>query len=214
MSAICALFERTPMSFDTIFTGPIMAILRGFEPDEAVRLAGVAWDLGIETVEVPIGRPEHLQVLTAVVSAGKSVGKQVGAGTVITAEQVDAAVRAGATYTVAPSFDLDVLRASEAAGMPHLPGVATATELRAALAAGCTWVKAFPASSLGPSWFRDIRGPFPDVRLVATGGITAQTASQFLDAGASVAAIGSALADATQLPALSAIVAARPSRRP
>jgi 2-dehydro-3-deoxyphosphogluconate aldolase / (4S)-4-hydroxy-2-oxoglutarate aldolase len=194
------------MSFDAIFTGPIMAILRGFAPEETVRLAHIAWDLGIDTVEIPIGRPEHVAILAATVSAGKAIGKQVGAGTVITAEQVDAARRAGATYTVAPSLDLDVLRASETAGMPHLPGIATPTELRQALRAGCTWVKAFPASSLGPSWFRDIKGPFPDVRLVATGGLTAQTAGAFLDAGASVAAVGSALADPSQLPALSALI--------
>jgi 2-dehydro-3-deoxyphosphogluconate aldolase / (4S)-4-hydroxy-2-oxoglutarate aldolase len=194
------------MNFDTIFTGPIMAILRGFEPDEAVRLAGIAWDLGIDAVEVPIGRPEHVAALAATVAAGKAAGRQVGAGTVVTRAQVAEAVRVGAAYTVAPSFDLDVLRASEAAGLPHLPGIATPTELQRALTAGCTWVKAFPASSLGPSWFRDIRGPFPDVRLVATGGITAQTAAQFLDAGATVAAVGSALADPAQLPSLSALV--------
>jgi 2-keto-3-deoxy-6-phosphogluconate aldolase len=107
---------------------------------------------------------------------------------------------------VAPSFDLSVLRASEAAGLPHLPGVATPTELQIARIAGCTWVKAFPASSLGPSWFRDIRGPFPDVRLVATGGITAESAPLFLAAGARVAAVGSALSDPAQLPALSALL--------
>jgi 2-dehydro-3-deoxyphosphogluconate aldolase/(4S)-4-hydroxy-2-oxoglutarate aldolase len=194
------------MSFETIFTSPIMAILRGFSPDETTRLAWIAWDAGIEAVEVPIGRPEHVAALRAAVGAGKAVGKQVGAGTVISVDQVHAAVRAGATYTVAPGFDPGVLQASTAAGLPHLPGVATATELQRAAAAGCSWVKAFPAMSLGPSWFRDIRGPFPDVKFVATGGITAQTAEEFLDAGASVAAVGSALSDPAQLPALAKIV--------
>jgi 2-dehydro-3-deoxyphosphogluconate aldolase / (4S)-4-hydroxy-2-oxoglutarate aldolase len=197
------------MSFDAIFTGPIMAILRGFAPDETVRLALIAWDLGIDAVEVPIGRPEHVESLVAAVAAGQTLGKSVGAGTVVTPDQVDAAVRAGAVYTVAPGLDLDVLAYSVAAGLPHLPGVATPTELQRAQANGCTWVKAFPASSLGPSWFRDVRGPFPDVRLVATGGVTAQTAAQFLDAGASVAAVGSALSDPSQLPALSVLVHSR-----
>lgn len=194
------------MSFDAILTTPIMAILRGFAPDETVRLSRIAWELGIDAVEIPIGRPEHLDALTATVEAGRAAGRLVGAGTVITTGQVDAAARAGAAYTVAPGLDLDIRRASEEAGMPHLPGIATATELQRAWNAGCTWVKAFPASSLGPSWYRDIRGPFPDVRLVATGGITAETAGLFLAAGATVAAIGSALADPAQLPALAALL--------
>jgi 2-dehydro-3-deoxyphosphogluconate aldolase/(4S)-4-hydroxy-2-oxoglutarate aldolase len=197
------------MSFETIFGSPVMAILRGFSPDETVRLSYIAWDMGIEAVEVPIGRPEHVAALAAAVGAGKSMGKRVGAGTVVSLGHVDAAVRAGAAYTVAPGFDADVLAASTASGLPHLPGVATATELHHAVAAGCTWVKCFPATSLGPSWFRDIRGPFPDVKLVATGGITAETVESFLDAGASVAAVGSALADPQQLVTLGKIVIER-----
>lgn len=194
------------MTFDAIFAGPLMAVLRGFPPEQTVRLASTAWELGIDAVEVPIGRPDQVPALVAAVAAGRAAGRLVGAGTVLSAGQVTVAWEAGAVYTVSPGFDEQVLRASEAAGMPHLPGVATATELRRALAAGCTWVKAFPATSLGPSWFRDIRGPFPDIKLVATGGITAQTVLSFLEAGASVAAVGSALSDPVQLTELSKII--------
>jgi 2-dehydro-3-deoxyphosphogluconate aldolase/(4S)-4-hydroxy-2-oxoglutarate aldolase len=195
------------MTFEEIFTGRVMAILRGLPPEETVRLARVAWDLGIESVEIPIGLPAQVPALVAAVAAGREVGRLVGAGTVVTVEQVAAAHAAGAAYTVAPSFDEEVLRASAEAGLPHLPGVATPTELRRAMMSGCRWVKAFPASSLGPSWFRDVRGPFPHVKLVATGGITAQTARLFLDAGASVVAVGSALSDPDQLPALADLIA-------
>lgn len=197
------------MSFDDFFTGPILAILRGYAPDETVRLARVAWDLGIDAVEVPIGEPDQIPALRATVDAGRAIGRPVGAGTVVSGDHLAAAVAAGAAYTVAPGFDLDVLRASEAAGLPHLPGIATATELQHARNAGCTWVKAFPASALGTSWFRDIRGPFPGVRIVATGGLTAQTVPQFLAAGANVAAVGSALADPAQLAELAAFLRAR-----
>jgi Entner-Doudoroff aldolase len=180
-------------SFDELFALPLMAVLRGRPPEETVRLAQVAWELGIEAVEVPIGRPDQVPALLAAVEAGRAAGRRVGAGTVITAGQVAVAQGAGAAYTVSPIIDEDVLAASVAAGLPHLPGVATPTELRRAVAAGCGWVKAFPASSLGPTWFRDVRGPFPDVNLIATGGITAATAGAFLDAGARVVAVGSAL---------------------
>jgi 2-dehydro-3-deoxyphosphogluconate aldolase / (4S)-4-hydroxy-2-oxoglutarate aldolase len=193
--------------FDEIFAGRIMAILRGIPPEETVRLSELAWSLGIDAVEVPIGRPDQVASLRAAVVAGRAAGKLVGAGTVVSVGQVEAAVAAGAAYTVAPGLDLDVLSASRTAGLPHLPGVATPTEMQRALGAGCGWVKAFPASSLGPSWFKDVRGPFPDVRIVATGGITAETAPLYLAAGARVAAVGSALSDLSQLPALAALTA-------
>ena len=195
------------MTFDAIFTGRIMAILRGLPPDETVRLSRLAWSLGIDSVEVPIGRPEQVVALRAAVEAGREAGKLVGAGTVVSASQVLAAAEAGAAYTVAPGLDLDVLHASTENGLPHLPGVATPTELQRAIGAGCTWVKAFPASALGPSWFKDIRGPFPDISLVATGGLTAETAPLFLAAGARVAAVGSALTDPAQLPVLATLAA-------
>jgi 2-dehydro-3-deoxyphosphogluconate aldolase / (4S)-4-hydroxy-2-oxoglutarate aldolase len=193
------------MTFDTIFTGRIMAILRGIPPVETVRLSQLAWSLGIDAVEVPIGRPEQVEALRAAVEAGRAVGRLVGAGTVVSAGQVLAAAEAGAAYTVAPGLDLDVLHASLEAGLPHLPGIATPTELQRAISVGCTWVKAFPASALGPSWFKDILGPFPDISLVATGGINAQSAPLFLAAGARVAAVGSALSDPAQLPELAAL---------
>jgi 2-dehydro-3-deoxyphosphogluconate aldolase/(4S)-4-hydroxy-2-oxoglutarate aldolase len=194
------------MSFDELLAGPLMAVLRGLPPEETVRVAQAAWELGIEAVEVPIGRPEQVRSLAAAVAAGRRTGRPVGAGTVLTVRHVAAARVVGAAYTVSPGFDPEVLRTSVSADMPHLPGVATPTELQRAVVAGCGWVKVFPASSLGPSWFRDIRGPFPDVRLVATGGITARTAAQFLDAGARVVGVGSALTDPDQLPALAALL--------
>jgi 2-dehydro-3-deoxyphosphogluconate aldolase/(4S)-4-hydroxy-2-oxoglutarate aldolase len=195
------------LTFDEIFPGRIMAILRGLPPAETVRLSETAWSLGIEAVEVPIGRPDQVASLRAAVEVGVAAGKLVGAGTVVSPDQVEAAAAAGAAYTVAPGLDPDVLAASVAAGLPHLPGVATPTELQRAIGLGCGWVKAFPASALGPSWFKDVRGPFPEVSLVATGGLTAATAPVFLAAGARVAAVGSALADPAQLPALAVLIA-------
>jgi 2-dehydro-3-deoxyphosphogluconate aldolase / (4S)-4-hydroxy-2-oxoglutarate aldolase len=188
--------------FAELFAGRIVAILRGMPPAETVRMACRAWDLGVDAVEVPIGREVALPSLVAAVAAGRERGEPVGAGTVITREQVIAAVRAGAAYTVAPGFDQDVCAASTTSGLPHLPGVATATEIQRALAAGCRWVKAFPARTLGQDWFRDMRGPFPDLQLVAVGGVNATTAAQYLAAGARAVGIGSALADRRELASL------------
>ena len=187
------------MSFDDIFTGSsVMAILRGLSPPETVSMAGRLWDAGVTVLEVPIGEPSQVDSLRAAVDAGRERGLRVGAGTVITPEQVRVAASAGAQYTVAPGFDPRVLAASLAAGMPHLPGVGTASEVQHAWLAGCRWMKAFPAAALGPGWISALLGPFPAARFVATGGITVAGAPSFLAAGARVVALGAALADPAQ----------------
>ena len=117
-------------------------------------------------------------------------------------EQVAAAADAGAAFTVAPGLDLAVADAAAARGLPHLPGVATPTEAQQALRHGLTWLKAFPAISLGPAWFKAVAGPLPQLRFVATGGLDAGNAGAFLQAGVRVVAVGSALSDPTQLDAL------------
>jgi 2-dehydro-3-deoxyphosphogluconate aldolase/(4S)-4-hydroxy-2-oxoglutarate aldolase len=180
----------------------VMAILRGLPPDDTVALAARLWDGGVRVLEVPIGTPSAVPSLRAAVAAARERGLRVGAGTVTTPEQVRSAADAGAQYTVAPGLDLTVLAASLAAGLPHLPGVGTASEVQRARAAGCRWLKAFPARALGPEWIAALHGPFPDIRFVATGGLKVADAKPFLDAGASVVALGAALADPDQRAAL------------
>ena len=179
---------------DSLLEGrPLLAILRGVPVDRAVALAEAVWDTGIGAVEVPIRDPGAVAVLEAVVQAGAARGERVGAGTVVTTSLVSRARDAGAAFTVAPGFDPEILAASVAAGMPHLPGVATPSDVQHAVKAGCRWLKAFPASSLGSRWLRELRGPFPDVCFVATGGIDAGNAREFLDAGARSLGVGSTL---------------------
>ena len=194
--------------FDRILAGrPLMAIFRGLGTTRSLELARTAWDLGIDVVELPIQSDADVEALAAVVAAGREEGRLVGAGTVVSTRHVELAASAGAAFTVSPGFDAEVVRASAAAGMPPLPGVATASEVQAAMALGLTWLKAFPASLLGAGWFRAMAGPFPDARFVATGGMDAANAGAFLDAGVRTVAVGSALEDPAQLPALAALLA-------
>jgi len=195
------------VDFETIFSRtPVMAILRGYAPGRAVELARAAWDLGIVCVEVPVQSAETVASLAAVVDAAGDSDVVIGAGTVTTLDRVESARTAGATFTVAPGFAPEIAAASVAAGLPHLPGVATPSEVGQALAAGHTWLKAFPASVLTPAWVKAMAGPFPEARFVCTGGIDSRNARAFLDAGARGVAVGSALESPDQLPALAALV--------
>lgn len=185
---------------------PLMAILRGMGGDRSLAVATTAWDLGIALVEVPVQTSTDVEALRVVAEAAGARGLRVGAGTVITPEHVRLAKDAGADFTVSPGFDVDIVRESHEAGMLCLPGVATPTEVQLALKEGLTWLKAFPASTLGTGWFGAIRGPFPQARFVATGGMDAASAPSFLAAGVRVVAVGSALEDPTQLPQLAELL--------
>jgi 2-dehydro-3-deoxyphosphogluconate aldolase/(4S)-4-hydroxy-2-oxoglutarate aldolase len=196
-------------SLAELFEGQrLMAILRGFGAERSVELAQQAWALGIDCVEVPIQTSADLEALRAVVEAGADAGRSVGAGTVVSLDHVRQAHSAGAAFTVSPGYDPAISHASFEAGMPPLPGVATASDVQAAMRQGLTWLKAFPAALLGPAWFRQMAAPFPGAHFVATGGMDATNAEEFLTAGAHVVAVGSALADPQQLPRLAAIASA------
>lgn len=194
-------------SFGELFgAAPLMAILRGMGVERSLAVATTAWDLGIEVVEVPVQTPVDVEALRAVVEAAGARGLHVGAGTVVAPEHIRLAKDAGAEFTVSPGFDVEIVRASHDAGLPSLPGVGSATEVQLALKEGLTWLKAFPASLLGTGWFRAMRGPFPQAAFVATGGMDASTAPSFLNAGVRVVAVGSALEDPAQLPALAGLL--------
>lgn len=194
--------------FEDIFRDvPLMAILRGMGVERTLATATRAWDLGITAVEVPVQTPTDVEALRVLAEAARERGLTVGAGTVVSLEHVRQAAEAGAAFTVSPGFDVDVVRASHEAGLPALPGVSTATEVQHALTEGLTWLKAFPASLLGTGWFPAMRGPFPQARFVATGGMDSGNARSYLDAGVRVVAVGSALEDESQLPALAQLLA-------
>ncbi|MFJ2085841.1 bifunctional 4-hydroxy-2-oxoglutarate aldolase/2-dehydro-3-deoxy-phosphogluconate aldolase [Micromonospora chokoriensis] len=202
----------TTADFDHIFGGArVMAILRGLPVAETVRLAERAWDLGIDVVEVPVATADAVPALRAAVDAGAARGRIVGAGTVLDVEQVAASADAGAAFTVAPGLDLAIADAAAARGLPHLPGVATPTEAQQALRHGLTWLKAFPAITLGPAWFKALAGPLPQLRFVATGGLDAGNAAPFLQAGVRVVAVGSALSDPSQLDRLAELALKPPT---
>src|SRR5579875_3215634 len=178
----------------------VMAVLRGMPPDETVELCERAWRVGVELVEVTLQSPEAVASLEAAVKAAAEQGR-----TVASVELVRKAAQAGAVFTVAPGYDPEVARSSLDAGLAHLPGAATATEVQQAVGLGLVWLKAFPAAQLTPAWFKAMLAPFPNVRFVATGGVDAHNAREFLQAGATAVGVGSALAHPSQLELLAGL---------
>ncbi|WP_342795331.1 bifunctional 4-hydroxy-2-oxoglutarate aldolase/2-dehydro-3-deoxy-phosphogluconate aldolase [Kitasatospora viridis] len=151
-------------------TGPrILPVLTVPSATTAEPLADALVRAGVGTVEVTLRTPEALEALRRMAAHG---GLTVGAGTVLTPEQAERAVAAGASFVVSPGLDEDVLTKCQELGVPVVPGIATASELIRALRAGIGTVKLFPAELVGgPALVRNLAAPFPGVRFVPTGGI-------------------------------------------
>ena len=177
-------------------TGPrVVAVARHLD---ARAVAGVADALlagGIRAIELTLNEPEDRALEAIEVAARHAAGTAgrlaVGAGTVRTIEAAARAVEAGATFLVAPHLDVDVVRWALARGIPMLPGAATPTEVLLAWRSGAAAVKVFPASAVGPGFVRELRGPFPDIPLQPTGGITVDDARAYIEAGAIAVGMGS-----------------------
>lgn len=181
---------------------PVMAIFRGYAPQATVALCEAAWDAGVGLVEVPVQSHDALPSLEAALHAAGDRDKMVGAGTVTQADQLATVIALGAAFTVAPGTQPEILELSAHADVPHLPGVATSSDISIARAHGLTWVKAFPAAQLGPDWISAQCAPFPDTKFVATGGVDQHNGPEFLRAGCAAIALGSALSDPEVLHAL------------
>jgi 2-dehydro-3-deoxyphosphogluconate aldolase / (4S)-4-hydroxy-2-oxoglutarate aldolase len=146
---------------------------------QAEPLADALAASGISTVEITLRTAAGLAALGRIADRTDLV---VGAGTVLNARQVDAAVDAGARFIVSPGFDAEVVARARELGVEVLPGIATPSELQSAVNAGLSAVKLFPAAQLGGVGMIDaLTGPFPDIRFFPSGGITTATARSYLD---------------------------------
>jgi 2-dehydro-3-deoxyphosphogalactonate aldolase len=172
---------------------PLIAILRGITPEEAVPVGLALAEAGFRIIEVPLNSPQPLQSIERLVRE-LDTRCLVGAGTVMGAAQVDAVAQAGGRLIVMPHGDEAVIRAAKARGLYCAPGIATPTEGFAALAAGADALKLFPAELLTPAVLKALRAVFPsEVLFVPVGGITPQNLAAYAAAGADGFGLGSAL---------------------
>lgn len=172
---------------------PIIAILRGVEPHEAAPIADVLVEAGIELIEVPLNSPDPLASLKAMKDTVGHRAK-IGAGTVLSPEDVDAVAGVGGQIIVSPNCDLSVIARTRELGLESWPGVFTPTEAFAALKAGATGLKLFPGSMAGPEGLKALRAVLPKTApIYAVGGAGPSNFADWIKAGADGFGIGSAL---------------------
>lgn len=162
---------------------PVIAILRGVEPDDVIGIADALYRAGVRIVEVPLNSPNPLESIKRLVS---ELGEQmvIGAGTVTDRQMVDAVGDVGGQIIVSPNTNENVLARSKILNMVAIPGVMTPTEMFYAAKHGAKYLKLFPADQLGPSFVKAVRATLPDgLRLIAVGGVDETSAPNWLQAG-------------------------------
>jgi len=170
---------------------PVVAIVRRPKVDP-VRCVEHLFQAGIRLVEITMDTTDAVGLLKSLQSSVPA-NALLGAGTVTSVALAELALAAGATFLVTPNLDLEVIGTARKHGVPIMPGAMTPTEIWNAAAAGAEYVKVFPASALGPGYFRELRGPFAHIPLMATGGINLENARDFITFGVDALGVGGAL---------------------
>ena len=191
----------------------LIVVLRRVAPQERlIALVHELADAGVRVFEVTFDAPTAADDLVASRTALRdrtAAGILLGAGTIRSMDSLNAAIEAGADFGVSPILDTQVMDAALGRRLPFIPGAFSPTEIDAAWRAGATFVKLFPASSVGPGHVRELRGPLADVELIPTGGIEGETAAAYLGAGAVAVGIGGAIVNATPADRAAIIAAIR-----
>ena len=169
----------------------MIPVLRGLDTARVLEVTAVLRDSGIAVAEITMESPNA----AASIEAAVGEGIVAGAGTVMSVGEAEVAVDAGAAFLVSPHTDFEIVRWAVDRAIPMIPGAFTPTEVASAWRAGVAAVKIFPASLVGPGILNALRGPFGGLPLVPTGGITAENARSYLDAGAIAVGIGGWLTD-------------------
>lgn len=169
----------------------LIAVVRGEGFDETMKMIESIAEGGIKNIEITYTTPKASELIE------HFAGREdicVGAGTVMSSETADEAIRRGAEYIVSPHFDAAVSELCNLNQIPYLPGCATATEIVTAMKSGVDVLKVFPGGVLGASFIKDIKGPIPHANLMPSGGVNKDNMAEWISNGAFAIGIGSALA--------------------
>lgn len=172
---------------------PLVAILRGLKPEETEGVVGALIETGFTAIEIPLNSPDPFRSIEIAAKMAPD-GVLIGAGTVLSTDDVERLDQAGGRLMVSPNVEPEVIRAAHRKGMVTLPGVFTPTEALAAAKAGATGLKFFPASVLGPSGINAIRAVLPaDLLIAAVGGVSDANFADYVKAGITAFGLGSSL---------------------
>ena len=185
---------------DSIFEYKIIAIIRGIGHDRIFDTVGALLKGGIKLIEVTFDNSNlesSKDTIKSIDLIKREYGNLVclGAGTVMTVDQVDRAVEAGAEYIISPNMDMKIIKKTKELGKISIPGVLTPSEMVAAYEAGADIVKLFPASTLGEEYLKAMLAPLSHIPIIAVGGVNIENFQQFLNAGAKGVGIGGGLVD-------------------
>ncbi len=181
-----------------ILNDRIIAILRGLQEEQVLKTIEALQEGGLHLVEITFDQRREASVTaTMIQKACAEFGDSmcIGAGTVMTEEQLFAARDAGAQFILTPQTDIKIIREAHEMGLVTIPGAFTPTEIAACHAAGADIVKVFPAGTVGPEYIKAVRGPMPHIRLSAVGGVNLENIRDFFDAGVCSVGIGSNIVD-------------------
>jgi 2-dehydro-3-deoxyphosphogluconate aldolase/(4S)-4-hydroxy-2-oxoglutarate aldolase len=178
--------------FDQMLSAGIVAVIRAQSKDQLPHIAQALLAGGVPSIEVTMSTPKALAGIEALADA---LGDQavIGVGTVLDPHTARDAIAAGAQFVVSPIFDEEIVATTKRYGKISIPGAFTPTEILRAWTAGADVVKVFPSTSLGPTYFKDILAPLPQIRLTPTGGVDLKNAADWIRAGAACLGVGSSL---------------------
>jgi 2-dehydro-3-deoxyphosphogluconate aldolase/(4S)-4-hydroxy-2-oxoglutarate aldolase len=172
----------------------VVAVIRLKEPDKLKAVVAALADGGLRALEITMTVPGAIDLIGELAPA-MPPGFLLGAGTVVDAETARLAILAGAQFVVSPVLRPEMIEVCHRHDVAAIPGCFSPTEILTAWEAGADVVKVFPATSLGPAYFKDLRGPLPHIKLMPTGGVTIDNAADWIRAGAVAVGVGTALVD-------------------
>ena len=171
---------------------PVLGIIRGVSDKKVRNLINTCIQAGLKSVEITLNT-EDAYILISLVNKEFKGGITIGAGTVLSRAQAENAYKSGATFIVSPNFNSKVASFCKEKKCPYFPGALTPGEIYEAHLSGASMIKVFPASVFGPKYFKDVLGPFSDIRLMAVGGVSADNVSEYFKCGASAVAFGASI---------------------
>jgi 2-dehydro-3-deoxyphosphogluconate aldolase/(4S)-4-hydroxy-2-oxoglutarate aldolase len=191
MSTDTAVMPRPPAS-EILVRNPVVAVLRARHADQYAPVISALAEGGVRSIELTLSTAGAFELLPGLAEEfGGDV--EIGVGTITTTAEAEQALDCGAQFLVTPVTDTAIVRAAVVRGIPVFPGGLTPTELLSGWRSGATAVKVFPASTVGPGYISQLRGPFPEIQVIPSGGVAIEDAAAWIRAGAMAVSLGGPL---------------------